>query len=71
MTEELIFEGVEYVMDSSNGELYGPGTNKKIGKWEANYGYSFLYNCEGFVTWYNYRDKERNDQKVLSQKKDI
>jgi hypothetical protein len=49
--EEIVFETAPYLMDSSNGRLYDPDTNQKVGQWEANYGYSVPDNCEGIVTW--------------------
>lgn len=62
--EELVFEGVNYIMDSSNGDLYDPETEKKVGQWEANYGYSVPDNCEGIVTWVDYHAEDRHDEEV-------
>jgi hypothetical protein len=62
--EELTFEGINYIMDSSNGVLYCPETEEEVGQWEPNYDYSVPDNCEGMVTWVDYHAEDRHDEKV-------
>ena len=62
--EELVFEGVNYIMDSSNGVLYSPETEQEVGQWEPNYGYSVPDNCEGYVTWVDYHAEDQHDVDV-------
>ena len=62
--EDLVFEGVNYIMDSSNGTLFDPRTEKKVGWWEANYGYGGPAGCEGYVTWVDHYAKDRHDVDV-------
>jgi hypothetical protein len=62
--EELVFEGVNYIMDSSNGVLYSPETEQEVGQWEANYGYSVPDNCGGYVTWVDYHAEDQHDADV-------
>jgi hypothetical protein len=62
--EELTFEGINYIMDSSNGVLYDPETEQEVGQWEPNYDYSVPDNCEGMVTWVDYHAEDRHDEKV-------
>jgi hypothetical protein len=59
--EEIVFEGVVYTMDSSNGVLYSPDTGKEVGQWEPNYDYSVPDNCEGFVTWVDSQTEDLHD----------
>ena len=66
--ENLSFEGVNYIMDSSNGWLYDPYTHVKVGQWEPNYQYSYPDNCEGIVTWINDERKRNHEVKVSLQK---
>jgi hypothetical protein len=62
--EELVFEGVVYTMDSSNGVLYSPETGKEVGQWEPNYEYSVKDHCNGFVTWVDYHAEDHHDVDV-------
>ena len=62
--EDLVFEGVNYIMDSSNGTLFDPRTEKKVGWWEANYGYGGPAGCEGYVTWVDHYAKDLHDVDV-------
>ena len=62
--EEIVFEGVVYTMDSSNGVLYSPDTGKEVGQWEPNYDYSVPDNCEGFVTWVDSHTEDLHDVDV-------
>lgn len=62
--ESLTFEGVDYIMDSSNGVLYDSETGKEVGQWEPNYGYSFPDNCDGYVTWNDHHAEDRHNKKV-------
>ena len=61
--EDLIFEGVKYIVDQ-NGVLYEPGTMIGVGQWEANFGYGGEAGCGGIVTWFDYRDEEKHNAKV-------
>ena len=61
--EDLIFEGVKYIVDQ-NGVLYVPETMVSVGQWEANFGYGGEAGCGGIVTWFDYRDEEKHNAKV-------
>lgn len=62
--EELVFGGVVYIMDSSNGDLYSTDTDKKVGRWEANYEYSVPDNCDGIVVWKDERAEDLHEVNV-------
>jgi hypothetical protein len=62
--DELVFGGVVYTMDSSNGVLYSPDTGREVGQWEPNYDYSVPDNCEGFVTWVDSHTEDLHDVDV-------